>query len=109
MDCVEAEAWILESLDGTLPPDRGAAVEEHVRGCSACASFRAAQVEIDAALAWSVTAPRLPASFDAEVRRRVQAPRWLGWLERALPLLEPASALSALAAIGYLISSLPGM
>ncbi len=39
MTCADWEIWICDYVDGTLPPERKSALEEHLAGCTGCAEL----------------------------------------------------------------------
>jgi anti-sigma factor RsiW len=63
--CNELVELLTEYLEGTLPPDEVAAVEEHLRGCEACQTYLD-QLRATITALGSATVPNLPdAGVDA--------------------------------------------
>jgi anti-sigma factor RsiW len=75
MACKEFESHILDYLENELPPAARPRVEAHLAHCVECQTLAGQLRQLDAALASSLGAPTLPASFDARLRERLEAAR----------------------------------
>ncbi|HSJ53489.1 MAG TPA: zf-HC2 domain-containing protein, partial [Anaerolineae bacterium] len=105
MDCVEAQRWLQEYLDGALAGDRARDVAAHVERCSRCGHDLALLRRIDAALA-AQPAVEEPAHLAAEIMARIQvsptAPRPVfrpSWEDAAVSLLFAATMVTLLSAL----------
>ncbi|GEM_PF-1451137 len=75
MACTEYENRILEWQESALPAAERRAVEEHLAACAGCRQFAEELKHLDAALARTLQAPRLPAQFKSRLLQRVDADR----------------------------------
>jgi anti-sigma factor RsiW len=73
MSCDEFEIWILESQDDPSAPTRPPALDAHLADCDHCRTFVRQIEQLDAMLARSLNAPRLPLDFQQRLRQRIQA------------------------------------
>jgi hypothetical protein len=111
MTCSDVNDKLIDYLYGELDPDAARAVEEHARGCDACAAalkgFSATLVSTRSALQGPLD-QRPPARVAARVRRQARRAGeiWpvallracVRWLER--PLLLPVLGAAAIAVLG---------
>ena len=65
--CASFEALILDYVDAVLTPSERARVERHLGQCAACQTFCDEQKALDAMLLASISQPRLPAEFKAQL------------------------------------------
>jgi anti-sigma factor RsiW len=72
MDCQEARAELLESVDEDRSRQSGVELDAHLSGCSACARFAARQRALDARLSAMLRPPELSPGFRAALRRRIR-------------------------------------
>lgn len=70
--CVSGVELLMDYLEGVLPPDLHAALDEHVAGCARCAAFVASYSEIPRILR-EATAATLPADLEASLRAFLRA------------------------------------
>lgn len=64
--CVSGVELLMDYLEGALPTDVHAALDEHVAGCARCAAFVASYVETPRILR-EATAVALPAGLEASL------------------------------------------
>ena len=65
--CVSGVELLMDYLEGALPTDVHAALDEHVAGCARCAAFVASYVETPRILR-EATAVALPAGLEASLK-----------------------------------------
>jgi len=65
--CVSGVGLLMEYLDGALPADVRAALDEHVAGCAKCAAFVASYLAT-LRIVREATAATLPADVEASLR-----------------------------------------
>jgi anti-sigma factor RsiW len=70
--CVSGVELLMDFLEGVLPSDLHAALEEHVAGCPRCAAFVASYLETPRILR-DATAAVLPADLEASLRAFLRA------------------------------------
>lgn len=70
--CVSGVELLMDYLEGVLPADVRAALDEHVAGCSRCAAFVASYVETPRILR-DATVVTLPADLEASLRAFLRA------------------------------------
>lgn len=74
--CREVLAFLPDFLDGELPPDRKARVEEHLRGCDWCERFGGEYAEAVEALRRTLAeAPPVPDALRQRLRTRLDSER----------------------------------
>jgi|GEM_PF-3298788 len=86
MECRDAKQQIMEYLDGELPSEQNARLEEHLAGCDACTRKLAQQRRLIDGIK---TLPRVPAPAGLAQRvnatighETVRRPGWGGWVRR---------------------------
>lgn len=70
--CVSGVELLMDYLEGVLPPDVHAAVEEHVAGCPRCTAFVASYLETPRILR-DASAAKLPADVEASLKAFLRA------------------------------------
>ena len=70
--CVSGVELLMDYLEGVLPADLHAALEQHVAGCPRCAAFVASYRETPRILR-DATATALPADVEASLRAFLRA------------------------------------
>ncbi len=70
--CVSGVALLMDYLDGVLPADVRAALDEHVAGCERCAAFVASYCATPRILR-GATATSLPADVEASLEAFLRA------------------------------------
>ena len=65
--CVSGVELLMDYLEGVLPADVHAALDEHVAGCARCAAFVASYVQTPRILR-EATAATLPAGLEASLQ-----------------------------------------
>jgi len=70
--CVSGVELLMDYLEGVLPPDLHAALDEHVAGCARCAAFVASYCAIPRILR-EASAATLPADLEASLRAFLRA------------------------------------
>ena len=70
--CVSGVDLLMEYLEGLLPADVRAALDEHVAGCPRCAAFVASYLETPRILR-DATAVTLPADVEASLKAFLRA------------------------------------
>lgn len=70
--CVSGVELLMDYLEGVLPADLHAALEEHVAGCARCAAFVASYRETPRILREASAAP-LPADVEASLKAFLRA------------------------------------
>ena len=70
--CVSGVELLMDFLEGVLPADLHAALEEHVAGCPRCAAFVASYLETPRILR-DATAAVLPADLEASLKAFLRA------------------------------------
>jgi len=109
MECRETQTLLTAFNDGELPADRGARVEEHLRGCPECAALLADLARVDRAAGVPDPGPAYWDRFNARVMDRVEReanglgvrvlrPKG-GWMREQLRYLVPAAAAAALVVV----------
>lgn len=74
--CGQVLASLSDYLDGELPPEARARIEDHLRGCSECARFGGEfQSTVQALKAHLTASARLPASVRARLRDALKRER----------------------------------
>lgn len=73
MDCTEAEAALLQSLEESLPVARLAGLRVHVAGCLQCQRFEIAHRDLDHRLEAMVCPPEMSRSFRTDLFRRIRS------------------------------------
>ena len=70
--CVSGVELLMDYLDGVLPADLHAALDEHVAGCARCAAFVTSYLETPRILR-EATAATLPADLEASLKAFLRA------------------------------------
>ena len=70
--CVSGVELLMDYLEGVLPPDLHAALDEHVAGCARCAAFVASYCATPRILR-EASAATLPADLEASLRAFLRA------------------------------------
>jgi anti-sigma factor RsiW len=70
--CVTGVELLMEYLDGVLPADVRASLDEHVAGCAKCAAFVASYLATPR-IVREATAATLPADVEASLRAFLRA------------------------------------
>jgi anti-sigma factor RsiW len=70
--CASGVELLMDYLEGVLPPDVNAALEQHVAGCERCAAFVASYRETPRILRDATAAP-LPADVEASLQAFLRA------------------------------------
>lgn len=70
--CVSGVELLMDYLEGVLPSDLHAALDEHVAGCSRCAAFVGSYRDTPRILR-EATAATLPADLEASLRAFLRA------------------------------------
>jgi anti-sigma factor RsiW len=70
--CVSGVELLMDYLEGVLPPDLHAALDEHVAGCSRCAAFVASYRDTPRILR-EATAAALPADLEVSLKAFLRA------------------------------------
>jgi anti-sigma factor RsiW len=70
--CVSGVELLMDYLDGVLPADLHAALDEHVAGCARCAAFVKSYLETPRILR-EATAATLPADLEASLKAFLRA------------------------------------
>ena len=70
--CVSGVELLMDYLEGVLPADKRAALDEHVAGCVRCAAFVASYVATPRILR-DATAPTLPADVEVSLKAFLRA------------------------------------
>ena len=122
--CEDQEFDLVEWIDGTLAPDRAAAVQRHLLKCARCRAFVDGLSAVDASLAAALPRPVLSPGFDARLGERLATLRrppareaaWaaaedeyrslLGTLRRGLPWRTGLNALATASACGGVVTLL---
>lgn len=104
MPCDQDRAALAAYLDGELPPDQAAAVEQHLAGCAGCAAEVAAQLSLKRSLRAARGQFTPSAAFRQKVRRQIAGRQRRGWLGGLIPVLATAAAL-AIVSVLWLQSS----
>jgi hypothetical protein len=109
MECPETRTLLNAFHDGELPAAGRARVEEHLRGCPACAALLAGLARVDRAAGVPDPGPAYWDRFNARVMDRVEreadgpGARVLrpkgGWMREQLRYLVPAAAAAALVGV----------
>jgi anti-sigma factor RsiW len=101
MNCTAFEDWILDQLDGRLPPEHAAALSAHLAACPDCRAFQQAQSELDTALSAQLALAPAP-EFSASVLAQLPPPTRL--FERLRLAAELAGIASVAAATGLAVA-----
>jgi anti-sigma factor RsiW len=72
MACVSGVELLTDYLEGVLPPEANAALEEHVAGCARCAAFFASYKATPRILR-GATEATLPAEVEASLKAFLRA------------------------------------
>jgi len=70
--CASGVELLMEYLDGILPPELRAALDEHVAGCPRCTAFVASYLATPRIMR-EATAAALPADLEASLRAFLRA------------------------------------
>jgi anti-sigma factor RsiW len=70
--CVSGVELLMDYLEGVLPADLRAALDEHVAGCARCAAFVKSYLETPRILR-EATAATLPADLEASLKAFLRA------------------------------------
>ena len=70
--CVSGVELLMDYLDGVLPADLHATLDEHVAGCPRCAAFVRSYLDTPRILR-EATAPALPADLEASLQAFLRA------------------------------------
>jgi anti-sigma factor RsiW len=90
MTCLEAEALLLEAVDGALAAPVRHALDGHLAACGRCAAFAAGLRAVDAALAAALPPPVVPPSIALNVRTRIRRERRAAFRESLPDLIHLA-------------------
>jgi len=101
LTCRDAQEFILENLDCSLPSDLRTAVEWHLLGCPECTAFQAKQLALDQALAGRYVAPPLSAAFRLELQSRITTEKRLAIWECLPDLLHLGGGLTTTVGCAY--------
>lgn len=71
--CISGVELLMDFLEGVLPPDVRAALEEHVAGCPRCAAFVESYRATPRILREATIAATLPADIEASLKAFLKA------------------------------------
>ena len=71
--CISGVELLMDFLEGVLPPDVRAALEEHVSGCPRCAAFVESYRATPRILREATIAATLPADIEASLKAFLRA------------------------------------